>query len=201
MTAAASRLEPAGRKEALVRRILAAALALFAENGFHGTTMPAVMERAKVGGGSLYRLFSSKEVLVNAVYRDAKERLARAFGEGLRLDMQPRELFDAFWAALTRFAREEPLTFRFLEMQDHMQYLDGESRQREFAVLAPLALACVDFQRRGGFRTDVAPDTIMAVIWGAFVGLMKADRLGYARADDVAVSAAREACWRAFAAR
>jgi AcrR family transcriptional regulator len=162
--------------------------------------MPAVMERARVGGGSLYRLFDSKEALVNAVFRDAKERLARVLGETLRLDMEARALFDGFWAALSRFARTEPLAFRFLELQDHVPYLDGESRQREIALLAPLALACVDFQRRGIFRSDVAPDTMMAFIWGAFVGLMKADRLGYARADAASLDAARDACWRAFAA-
>ncbi len=200
MTSAATRLDPAARREALTRRVIEAALELFAESGFHGTTMPAVMDRAKIGGGSLYRLFESKEALVNAVFRDAKERLARTLGESLRLDMEARALFDAFWAALARFARAEPLAFRFLELQDHVPYLDGESRQREIALLAPLALACVDFQRRGIFRSDVAPDTMMAFIWGAFVGLMKADRLGYARADAAALDAARDACWRAFAA-
>ena len=155
-----------------------------------------------MGGGSLYRLFESKEVLVNAVFRDAKDRLARTLAEGLAGDLgqlAPRELFDAFWAGLARFARTEPVAFRFLELQDHVPYLDGESRQREIAVLAPLAIACIDFQRRGVFRSDVSPDTVMAFIWGAFVGLMKADRLGYAKADAAALDAARDACWRAFA--
>ena len=55
-----------------------AALQLFAERGYHGTSVPSVMERAGVGGGSLYRLFESKEVLVNAVFRDAKGRLESA---------------------------------------------------------------------------------------------------------------------------
>jgi AcrR family transcriptional regulator len=187
------------RREALAARVLDAALGLFAERGYHGTSVPSVMERAGVGGGSLYRLFESKEALVNAVFRDAKSRLQRALRDGLRTDLPPRQLFDEMWARLAAFARAEPLRFRFLELQDHAPYLDGESRQLELSVLAPIVLACMDFQRRGVFRGDVDAPTIMAFVWGAFVGLVKAERLGYVKVEPAAFEAARDACWRAFA--
>ena len=187
------------RREALIGRILEAALELFAERGYHGTSVPSVMDRAGVGGGSLYRLFESKEVLVNAVFREAKGRLERALRDGVDARLPPRVLFDELWARLTAFARAEPLRFRFLELQDHAPYLDGESRQLELAVLAPMLLACMDFQRRGVFRSDVEAPTVMAFVWGAFVGLVKSERLGYVKLGPPAFDAARDACWRAFA--
>ena len=49
--------------------ILAAALELFSERGFHGTAVPLVAEKAGVGAGTLYRYFESKEALVNALYQ------------------------------------------------------------------------------------------------------------------------------------
>jgi AcrR family transcriptional regulator len=181
-------------------RIIEAALALFAERGYHGTTIPAVMAQAGVGGGSLYRLFASKELLVNVVFREAKGRLQRALAEGLPTSAAPRALFDELWARLAGFARAEPTALRFLELQDHTPYLDGESRQLELAVLAPIVVGCMDFQRRGVFLPDVTPDVVIASIWGAFVGLVKAARLGYLSLTPSAVAAARDACWRAFAA-
>ncbi len=181
-------------------RILEAALALFAEAGYRGTSIPQVMERAAVSASSLYRLFPSKEVLINEVFRDAKGRLARALQGGMTAEADPERGFAQLWTQLAAFARAEPIAFRFLELQDHVQYLDGESRQLELAVLAPLYLACLDFQRRGAFRGDVSAETIMAFVWGAFVGLVKADRLGYARFDEAQMDAARDACFRAFAA-
>jgi AcrR family transcriptional regulator len=197
---AAPQLQPAdSRREALVSRILEAALELFAERGYHGTSVPAVMEGAGVGGGSLYRLFESKEVLVNAVFRDAKGRLQRALNDGVDARLPPRALFHELWARLTAFARAEPLRFRFLELQDHTPYLDGESRQLELAVLAPILLAVMDFQRRGVFRSDVEAPVVMAYVWGAFVGLLKSERLGYVKLGPAAFDAARDACWRAFA--
>jgi AcrR family transcriptional regulator len=157
------------------------------------------MDRAAVGGGSLYRLFESKETLVNAVFRDAKARLEAALREDLPTEMPPRALFDEFWRRLAAFARAEALRFRFLELQDHAPYLDGESRRLELSVLSPILLACVDFQRQGVFRADVDAPTIIGFVWGAFVGLVKAERLGYFELTSERLEAARDACWRAFA--
>ncbi|MGH7297149.1 MAG: TetR/AcrR family transcriptional regulator [Polyangiaceae bacterium] len=190
---------PASRRDALVSRVIEAALELFAERGYHGTSVPSVMERAGIGGGSLYRLFPAKEALVNAVFREAKGRLETALRVDLAADLPPRRLFEEFWSRLAGFARSEPLRFRFLELQDHAPYLDGESRQLEVSVLAPILLACMDLQRRGVFRSDVEAPTMIAFVWGALVGLVKAERLGYLKLTGERLAAAGDACWRAFA--
>jgi len=181
------------------RKILAAALALFADRGFHGTTIPDVIDRAGVGASTLYRHFGSKEELVNAVFRDAKGRLARALTDGLDASQPPRVLFGALWERLARFARAEPVAFHFLELQDHAPYLDARSRSVELSLLGPLYLALHDFQKRRAFRADLAPDALMAFVWGAFVGLIKAERTGYLALTDGTLRAARDACLRAFA--
>ena len=49
------------------RRILDAALGLFAERGFHGTAVPLVAGRAEVGAGTIYRFFESKEEIALAL--------------------------------------------------------------------------------------------------------------------------------------
>jgi TetR/AcrR family transcriptional regulator, repressor of fatR-cypB operon len=178
--------------------IIRSALALFSERGFYGTSVPMVLERAKVGASSLYRHFPSKEALVNAVFREAKLRLGAELG-GLDLEQPPRALFADFWRRLVAFARRDPCAFRFLELQDHAPYLDAESRAVELRVLAPLYLACLDLQRRGLLRAEVPPETIIALVWGAFVGLFKTERTHGVLVTDAAIDAARDACWRAFA--
>lgn len=161
------------------------------------------MAEAGVGAGSLYRLFPSKEALVNAVFRDAKKRLGAALAGSLEAGAGPeasaRAGFDRLWENLTRFADADPIAFRFLELQDHVRYLDGESRQLELSVLAPLFLACLDLQRRGIFRVELGADASMALVWGAFVGLVKSERLGYVKRTPAMLEAARDACWRALA--
>lgn len=183
------------------RIILDAALLVFAERGFHGTNVPEVAERAGVGVGTLYRYFESKEALVNQVYRDAKQRLRSALLDGAvavdlyKLDAA-RIWFLDLWQRLGRFAKSEPEAFRFLEMQDHTPYLDAESRQLELSVLAPLWMAGKKLRD----RTAGAPvDVMIALLWGAFVGLIKAERLGYLKVDNKQLAIAGEQCWRLVA--
>jgi AcrR family transcriptional regulator len=183
------------------RRILDAALQAFAERGYHGTAVPEVAQAAKVSTGTLYHYFDSKEILVNEVYRDAKTRLRAALLAVPKLE--PYELdrgkawFTALWDRLGAFARAEPDAFRFLEMQDHAPYLDAESRALELSVLAPLWLEGQRLTARG---SDAPPvDVAIALLWGAFVGLIKASRLGYLKLDDTSLAKAGAACWRMIA--
>jgi AcrR family transcriptional regulator len=186
------------------RRILDAALRVFAAKGYHGTAVPDVADAAGVGTGTLYRYFAHKEALVNEVYRDAKLRLRTALLDAdTASDKIAEPTFDdaetwfyELWRRLGAFANAQPDTFRFLEMQDHVEYLDVKSRQLELSVLMPLWMA----GKRLHHRNASAPvDTLIALIWGAFVGLVKASRLGYLQLDDKRLAIAGQACWRMLA--
>lgn len=187
------------------RLILDAALRVFAERGYHGTAVPEVAHAAKVATGTLYHYFESKELLVNEVYRDAKTRLrATLLHELPKLDPyqmdQGRAWFAALWNRLGAFAQAEPDAFRFLEMQDHTPYLDNESKQLELSVLAPLWLEGKRLTDRAAGSSDAPPvDVAIALLWGAFVGLIKASRLGYLTLDEHSLARAGAACWRMIA--
>jgi TetR/AcrR family transcriptional regulator, repressor of fatR-cypB operon len=145
----------------------------------------------------LYRYFENKSALVNEVYRDAKLRLKAALLDDLSAPDVKRiadaeRWFTELWRRLAAFAHAEPDAFRFLEMQDHVEYLDAESRALEMSVLAPLALAGKKLRARTpGPPVEIA----MALLWGAFVGLVKASRLGYLPLDDRRLEQARKAAW------
>ncbi len=188
------------------RLILDAALRVFADRGFHGTSVPEVAEAAGVGTGTLYRYFEHKEALVNEVYRDAKLRLRATLLDGLGAPTSFRtedaeRWFNELWRRLASFAANDPDGFRFLEMQDHSPYLDGESRQVELSVLGPLFIAGKHLRDRATAPTDkTAPvEILFALLWGAFVGLIKAGRLGYLTLDTSRIEQAGHACWRMIA--
>ena len=67
------------RKKAKARaEIIAAALALFAEQGYEATTVAQIMDRADYGLGTFYNYFTGKQELVREAVAD---RLAAARGE------------------------------------------------------------------------------------------------------------------------
>src|SRR5215831_1511768 len=183
--------------EGLRERILEAALRVFAERGFHGTAVPQVARAARVATGTLYLYFRSKEHLVNEVFREAKARLAQALLSGFDPERPPRALFEDVWNRVVAFARREPLTFRFLEMQDHTPYLDAKSRELELSVLGPIFLVAAGFRPAFGLPAEV----MIAFAWGALVGLFKAERLGYIELSDTILERAGTACWAAITAR
>ena len=178
--------------------ILNAALTLFTQRGFHGTAVPDVAKLADVGTGTIYRYFHSKEALVNAVFQRAKALLRDTLRvDGFDVSLPPRDLFHQFWQRLVQFADRHPLEFRFLELQDHAPYLDAISRQIELQVLLPVWQFCLEARKKGTAR-PMEPGALMALIWGAFVGLRKAAYTGYLTLDAEVMEKAEEACWAMF---
>lgn len=162
----------------MTERILDAALAVFTERTFGGAAVPLIAERAGVSVGSLYRSFSGKEEMANAVYRRAKTRMLAAVS-GAVADAGPEAGTQgavlAAWAGLAAYAEADPDGFAFLEHQQHAAYLDDESRAIALRIDDLAADIVREGQRLGEVR-DGSPDQLVALVFGAFVGLAKAAR-------------------------
>ena len=175
--------------------ILRAALSVFAEGGVNGVPMPTLAQQAGVGTGTIYRYFVSKDVLVNELFREEKLAMSkRLYGE-LDATLGPREQFAVIWQRMIDFTREAPDSYRFLELQDHRPYLDQASRELERKILAPVLAYYRGLQKKGTYRRDIRAEVLTALVWGAFVNLVKAERDGYLKLDQADIDAARDACW------
>jgi AcrR family transcriptional regulator len=152
--------------------ILASALELFAEYGFHATSVPQVAENARVALGTIYRYFPSKEALVNELYRLWKERLGVYLVTGHPLEAPPRVQFRHFWERAVEFALEYPKAIRFLELHHHLPYLDEKSREVEQLAIQP-ALAAMEQAKRLEVVKDLPAQLLLAIVWGAFLGVIK----------------------------
>ncbi len=176
--------------------ILAAALELFVERGFHGTAVPEVADRAGVGAGTIYRYFASKEALVNALYQREKGALAARMLTDFPADVGAREQFRALWQRMSVYVAEQPLSFAFLELHNHASYLDDASRAVEARIIA-FGIGFVETaQRRGELRSG-PPLLLIGLVLGAFVGLVrKADECGLTL-DRAVWTTAEQCMWEA----
>ncbi len=190
---------PRGRPAAPGRKdqLLDAALTLFAERGFHGTSIPDLAAAADIAPGSIYRHVASKEALVNQVYRACKAQLGAALAAVP--DGAPyRTQFHLLWWALYRFATTHPRAFNFLELHHHGDYLDADSRALELRVLLPIARV-VEQGRAAGALKAVAAPALIVTVWGAFVGMVKAARAGYFVLTDDLCQQVETTAWDAIA--
>jgi len=177
--------------------ILAAALGLFVEKGFHGTAVPEIAARAGVGAGTIYRYFENKEAVVNALYQELKGSVLTHVMTEFPFSAPPREQFHVFWSRMAAFARENPKELAFLEFHHHQSYMDTQSAGIEDAVFSASRMI-VGQWRAAQVAKDIDVDLLMAVIWGAFTGIHKACWQKHLTLDDNAIAAAEACVWEAI---
>jgi TetR/AcrR family transcriptional regulator, repressor of fatR-cypB operon len=172
--------------------LMDAALSVFTEHTYAGSIVPMVAERAGVAVGTMYRHFPSKQALGNAVYQHWKglllERLAVPSA-----GLSTRAEFAHMWTVLREFATTHPQAFAFLEYQQHAGYLDADS---ELLTERSNRLAA-DLIARGQARGEVRsgdPGVLVALAYGAFIGLAKAAWSGLP-VTDTGFDAAEAAVW------
>jgi TetR/AcrR family transcriptional regulator, repressor of fatR-cypB operon len=173
--------------------ILDAALVLFAERGFHGTSVPDLAAAAGVGAGTIYRHFESKEGVVNALYRRWKEALVQEVFE-VPVEGSWRQRVRALWGALFAFHAAHPHAVPFLDLHHHSDYLDAASRDVEQRSAVAWLQLFMDGQREEAL-VDLNPAAAIAMAYGAFLGLVRGAQSGYYLLDDAMIDASFTQVW------
>jgi AcrR family transcriptional regulator len=145
---------------------LRAALELFTTTGFRATTTPQIAERAGVAEGTIYRHFSSKEQLLNDVYR-AAHRWATTLVVETEGPYRTQERLQRIWRRLLEGAERDPAGARMLLQAREDQYLDDRSRDaaREFRGTQQQVIAAG--KSDGVIRAG--PAELWAAVWLALV--------------------------------
>jgi AcrR family transcriptional regulator len=179
--------------------ILGAALELFVERGFYGTSVPSVAERAGVAAGTIYHYFASKEALVNALFKRWKADISARVLNDFPFDRPPREQFRAVWERMTDFALAHPKELAFLELHHHGSYLDQESRDIEHQIL-DFAVEMVKRAQAAEALKPLSPVLLMELADGAFLGVFRAALEGRVPLERETFTQAERCCWEALRA-
>jgi AcrR family transcriptional regulator len=198
MSAPAKRARPPERPD---RReaVLDAALHCFVDRGFYGTAIPEIAKRAGVAAGTIYHYFDSKEVLVNTLFRRWKMEVAQRVFTKFPHEAGTREQFRAMWHEMIAFARENPSAFAFIELHNHASYLDDESRAVD-GSLKGFARGVIQQAQTNGLLKPLEATVLMELVFGAFVGMMRAHWEGRFELNDDVIAQAEQACWDAVSA-
>jgi TetR/AcrR family transcriptional regulator, repressor of fatR-cypB operon len=180
--------------------ILVAALELFAERGFHGTSVADIADRSRVGAGTIYRYFHDKEALVNSLYQHWKQEMVTVVLTDLPTDLPARQIFHQLWNRLALFARDYPDALVFLEAHHHAAYLDQESRDIASRALEQFH-DLFEVSRRDRLTRDAPPALLVAVMVGVFMGMEKAFLSGSVQRTTETETLAEEICWDAIRRR
>ncbi|WP_026869234.1 TetR/AcrR family transcriptional regulator [Inquilinus limosus] len=147
--------------------ILEAALAAFAERGFHGAGMRDIAARAGVSQSLLHHHFGTKEALWNLVGERISADFLDYMAEAIAPDVPAAESVPRALRSYMAYWKEHPAAFRF----NLWRLLEGPAGERKTRSATLNARAVPVFERahQAGFiRSDMPPGLAM-IIGGSLI--------------------------------
>jgi TetR/AcrR family transcriptional regulator, fatty acid metabolism regulator protein len=166
------------------RLLLDAAVRVFARSGFHDSRVGDITEEAGVAHGLLYHYFTSKDEVLEAVFRDAWGDVLVAFESIEESDESPRERLSHVAAILLRSWRRNPDLVRVLVREI------GRSPQVQRQVdelgqaFTSIERIVAHGQREGVFRADLDARLLAWIFYGAIEEILTGWVLGQLPDDD-----------------
>jgi AcrR family transcriptional regulator len=106
------------------KQILNAALKLFTQYGFHGTSTAAIAEEARVANGTLFHYFSSKDLLIIELYLELKDNLLIGATEKYSVDQDLKTRMMDVWSGIIQWACGAPDEFYYIQQFNHSPYFN-----------------------------------------------------------------------------
>jgi AcrR family transcriptional regulator len=139
-------------------RILKAARAVFADQGLH-SQIDDVAKRAKVGVGTVYRHFPTKEALLDALVRERFEEIAGYAREALEREDAWEGFCELIWRATER--NSEDLAFC-----EAVASTDKSAIVEEVGLMASTRELIARAQAQGAMRLDATEQDVPIMMIG-----------------------------------
>lgn len=150
-------------------RIIEAAQAIFARDGFAGAKMQEIADRVGVQRPSLFYHFKNKEELFVAAHEHVFARIAPLYRETLVPDGDPFVQLDQLTRAVLQVMREQPDIASMLARTAVDRHPSAVTVVQTY--IQPLIHQAVAFtracQKRGVFAQDIDPFFFILNSWGA----------------------------------
>lgn len=151
---------------------LQATLELISEQGFHGTPMSQIAQRANIGVGTIYRYFPSKEDLINVLYMNVKTRFAQYIVRNFSENMPIREGFLILFCNIADFYIENPVELFFMEQYSNSPLITAATREESLLMFTAL----IELFQRGkneNLLKDLPMELLGTLAYEATIGLVK----------------------------
>jgi len=181
------------------KEIISVAMELLAENGFHGVPMSMIAARANVAVGTIYRYFTGKDELIDALFQELEASITAAIRERFPTTGSIRERFLYLNGIILRYLIDNPLHFRYLEQYMNSPYgvsmrrdrlLEKEGRNDIFMTLFEEAIAA-------RIVKDIPINALFSLAIAPLIFLVRDHILGFVTLNEDLIHRTAEARWDA----
>ncbi|MDQ3379342.1 MAG: TetR/AcrR family transcriptional regulator [Actinomycetota bacterium] len=172
--------------------ILDAAVRVFARNGYHGARVGDIATEAGVAHGLLYHYFSSKEQVLETVFRENFGELLERFRAVEAADEPAPEKLEGIAKILLRTWRNDPalVTVMVREVARSPQLHAQVDEVREAFAIVQRVIE--QGQADGSFRPDVDAQLASWIVYGGLEEVLTGWVLGQLPDGDTAVARAEQ---------
>ena len=145
--------------------IMEAALKLFTERGFHGTSTAQISKEAGVATGTLFNYFPTKEDLINSLYFDVKGQLSQSMGKEIEAYCTQDKL-RKIWSNLVKWGVDNQEEFLFVGQFCSSPYITKFTREevmKEYVFLHDL----VNEGIKTGVIRDFSEELVISMFYQA----------------------------------
>ncbi|MGA9189758.1 MAG: TetR/AcrR family transcriptional regulator [Methanosarcina sp.] len=144
--------------------IMEAALKLFTERGFQGTSTAQISKEAGVATGTLFNYFPTKEDLINSLYFEVKDRLSSSMGKEIETESIFQERVRRLWSNSINWGIDNQEEFLFVGQFCSSPYITKYTREevmKEYIFLHNL----VNEGIKTGEIKDFSPELTIAMFY------------------------------------
>lgn len=174
--------------------ILAATLELISEQGFQGTPMSQIAQRANTGIGTIYRYFPSKEDLINALYIDIKKKIAYHTLKSYTPDMPVRKAFRLILRGFIDFFVGNPNVLSFSEQCLNSPLITAATHEEGSRIIEPIN-RLFNYALEQDLIKHLPAEMMFELIYSSVVALAKYSLSGHAGATEADIDAGIDAIW------
>lgn len=184
-------LDPAERAKLERRRqILTAAKTVFAEAGYHGASINAIIERAQIARGTFYLYFESKAAVFDSILdqalSDLRTRIRRIAVDDPAAPAPQVQLRDQVVATLEYIVSDRPLALLLLSAGHTPDAEAAERLDQFFAEVRDLLRRALETGMEIGMLRPCQPPLVAAAMLGMIRGVIEFVVRGDAiKVDDV----------------
>ncbi len=153
-------------------KLMSAALELFAEQGFRGTSTAEIAQKAGVATGTLFHHFPTKEALINDLYREIKRDLAEHLFADLEHHAGTKNGIRHIYFAFVSWGLENTWKYRFIKHCDASPYIGTALREECQARFRPLFLLLEEAVTSGLIK-NLPTMLLMNILTGMLEGFIR----------------------------
>ncbi|MBI4411910.1 MAG: TetR/AcrR family transcriptional regulator [Deltaproteobacteria bacterium] len=151
------------------QKIIEAAIAVFAGNGFFNSTVADVAREADVADGTIYLYFKNKDDLLISIFEYSMDLFIQEAEAALKSSSDPKEKLREFISLHLKLVQKYPDLAQVIqiELRQSTKFMKEYPNEKFFQYLDIVSGIIGDGQESGVFKKNLDPVILKRVIFGA----------------------------------